>query len=442
MSKDYEKYDVSSSKPEVHAATKDNDKGLFPKAFCKINPAPRGGFFGRIADWINPLVSINSSDGAGTKAALAYMYWKETGDISVWHGVVQDSIVMNLDDILCAGGIAGELHLTSNIDRNTKRIPGEVLAELINGENYFLHTMRLFGININGQCGETADVPDLTPTILINNAMHCRMKKRDVINNGNIAPGQKVVGLASHGQATYEDSYNGGARSNGYTRMRHDLIHPEYRWKYPETYNGGFGMLHIKELKEIMRKNYRIPTALQNDLEKHIENVFVGIGENAYNGTKKLTDLIKVETDEQIPFGKLALSPTRTYAPICRDIYREIGNRKIKGMVHNSGGGMTKVLNYLSRPMTIIKDNLFDMPALFGLIQAETGAQWKGMYEDFNMGCGFEIYVEDEKTAEKIQNIAMRYNVASKIIGEVAHNGSDKPSVIISGVNGTFSYSR
>ncbi|MDR0319185.1 MAG: hypothetical protein LBH81_00385 [Rickettsiales bacterium] len=392
----YSALGVSSSKTEVHAATKNNDKGLFPFAFCKINPCKTFG---------PKYVKISHADGAGTKSSLAYMYWKETGDMSVWHGIVQDSIVMNLDDILCVGGAAGELDLTSNIDRNTFRIPGEVVAELIKGENIFLNKMRGYGIDITGQCGETADVPDLTQTLLVNNTMHCIMRRSAVIDNGNIREGDKIVGLASFGQAEYETEYNGGMRSNGLTLARHGTLDKIYRKLYPETF------------------------------EKKL-------GRKAYRGSAWLSDLVKVETGEKIPVGKLILSPTRTYAPIIAKLHQTPGCVPV-GMVHNSGGGMTKVLNYLSKPLKIVKDNLFDTPALFKMIQSNANVDWQEMYQDFNMGCGMEIYVRSTRTAEKIIEISKSFGVDAKIIGHVSKARVPKPQVeLITKHAGIFRYSR
>ncbi|MCL2737694.1 MAG: phosphoribosylformylglycinamidine cyclo-ligase, partial [Alphaproteobacteria bacterium] len=313
MSSAYKDLGVSAKKEAVHAATKNNDKGLFPNAFCKISPMP----FGVAPEYVR----IAHADGAGTKTALAYMYWKETGDMTVWHGVVQDSIVMNLDDVTCVGGVLGHFSLTSSINRNPFNIPDEVLAALIEGEKIFLSKMQKHGIRMDGQCGETADVPDLTPTLVIDNTLECIMRKEDVIDNGNIGTGDLIVGLASHGRAIYEDSYNGGMRSNGLTLARHGVLSQEYRAKYPETF-------------------------------------YAKLGEKAYRGSKKLTDLITVDGGEQVPVGKLVLSPTRTYAPIVKEILYG-GTQGISGIVHNSGGGMTKCLNYIGPGLAATKYDLF-----------------------------------------------------------------------------------
>ena len=394
----YKELGVSAKKEAVHAATKNNDKGLFPNAFCKVN---------RLTPEIAPgWVRISHADGAGTKTALAYIYWRETGDMSVWHGVVQDSIVMNLDDILCVGGVAGHLSLASSINRNGFRIPDEVVAALINGENIFLDNMRALGVDITGQCGETADVPDLTPTVVIDNTMECLMREEDVINNGDIAATDIIVALQSNGRASYEDAYNGGIRSNGLTLARHGVLSAEYREKYPESFHAG-------------------------------------LGNRAYRGSKKLDDLITVETGEQVTVGRLILSPTRTYAPIIKALLSDgQGRAGISGMVHNSGGGMTKVLNYLNGPLVAVKDDLFDVPPLFRLIQSEANVDWREMYQVFNMGAGMEVYVRDMATAERVIKAAAGFNVAAKIIGRVEKSPGGKPTVQIQTPYGEFEYLR
>lgn len=310
---------------------------------------------------------------------------------------------MNLDDVACVGGLHGYLSLASNIDRNTFRIPGDVVAALINGENEFLKNMRNYNINIIGQCGETADVPDLTPTVLVNNTLHCRMEKKYVIDNGRINKGDLIVGLASFGKAIYEDEYNGGMGSNGLTLARHGVLSSEYREKYPESF-------------------------------------YPGLGEEAYRGNKKLTDLIKVETGEQIPVGKLILSPTRTYAPVLSNL--DVDKKSISGMVHNSGGGQTKVLNYLSETLRIVKDNLFPTPILFKMIQASANVDWQEMYQDFNMGHRFEIYVKDKDTADKIIRTSKSFGVDAQIIGRVEKAQDNKSTLFIHSENGKFNYSR
>ena len=388
---------VSSTKEAVHAATKNNGRGLYPFAFCKINRM-RGD-----KKW----VEIMHADGAGTKTSLAYMYWRETGDMSVWKGVVQDSIVMNLDDVACVGGLTGYISLASNIDRNSFRIPGEVVAALIEGENVFLKKMRKHGVYMIGQCGETADVPDLTKTVVVNNALSCRMREDRVINNGKISVGDYIVGLSSCGQATYEDEYNSGIRSNGLTLARHAVLSEEYRAKYPESY--------------------------------HEE-----LGDKAYRGTKKLTDMVKVETGEEISVGKLLLSPTRTYAPIVRVIHKTGLDKCISGMVHNSGGGMTKVMNYLSKPCAAYKyalpaSPLKEPPAVFDLIRREGDIEWDEMNRTFNMGCGFEIYTPHKVIADKIVALAKTFNVDAAVIGKVepAPDGGKYVSVFVG--NGSYS---
>ncbi len=408
----YKEVGVSSSKEAVHAATKNNSKGLYPYSFCKIEQM-RG-----LPNWANfllkltgnEMVEISHADGAGTKSSLAYIYWREFNDMSVWHGVVQDSIVMNLDDVACVGGMTGQMHLTSNIDRNSFNIPDRVIAELINGENKFLEKMRKFGVdNITGQVGETADVPDLTQTIVINNSLHCTMKRSDVIDNGKIDAGDLIVGLSSYGQSFYEDYYNGGMGSNGLTLGRHGVFSKYYAENYPESYdhhNLGF------------EKAYRGKTILENQID-------IGNGKTVHA-------------------GKLVLSPTRTYAPIIKKIHNAgIGPKEISGMVHCSGGGQTKVLNYLSKPLNIIKDSMFTVPPLFKLIQSETGATWKEMYKDFNMGHRMEIYTKNLAIAQEIIRISTSLGVEAKIIGHVVKNNKDSNrNLRIQSPLGVFEYSK
>ncbi|MDR1361326.1 MAG: hypothetical protein LBJ18_03425 [Rickettsiales bacterium] len=412
-SSNYQDLGVSSKKEAVHNAVKNNSKGLYPYSFCKIEPcasnAPK--IISAIQKIFNlDMVDTIHADGAGTKTALAYIYWKETGDMSVWRNVVQDSIVMNLDDVACIGAMSGNMRLASNIDRNTFNIPAEVIAELINGENLFLAKMREYGItNITGQSGETADVPDLTGTVVVNNTLYAKMRRKDVIDNGRIDAGDYIIGLASDGIAAYENEYNGGMGSNGLTLGRHGVFSKEYAEKYPESYD-----------------------------HHHLE-----AGTKAYRGTKKLDDLIDVKPGLKIPAGKLVLSPTRTYAPIIKAMGKAgIGAGKINGMVHCSGGGQTKVLNYLSKPLLIDKTDMFRVPALFNMIQAESDTDWKEMYQDFNMGHRMEIYVPGCKTAADIIKISEAFGVPAHIVGRVAKGISGNSMVRINSQHGVFSYSR
>jgi phosphoribosylformylglycinamidine cyclo-ligase len=378
---------VSSSKEDVHSAIRDTDKGLFPKAFCKIIP----DITGNDPDYCN----IMHADGAGTKSSLAYIYWKETGDISVWKGIAQDAIVMNLDDLLCAG-TTGNILLSSTIGRNKRLIPGEVIAEIIKGTEEFLAKMRHLGIGIHSTGGETADVGDLVRTIIVDSTVFARMKRQEVINNANIAAGDVIVGFSSSGQATYEDSYNGGMGSNGLTSARHDMLDHFYAGKYAESFDGG------------------IPPEL------------------TYTGNKKLTDPTEIEG---MDVGKMILSPTRTYAPVIKKILDE-HRLHIHGMVHCSGGGQTKVLHFTDK-LHVIKDNLFPVPPLFQLIQSQSGTPWEEMYKVFNMGHRMEIYLPEE-FAESIIAISKEFNVDAKIIGCCAASSSRQLTIISPG--GTFSY--
>jgi phosphoribosylformylglycinamidine cyclo-ligase len=357
---------VSASKEDVHAAIKNIDKGLFPKAFCKIVPDLIAGD----PEWCN----IMHADGAGTKSSLAYLYWKETGDISVWKGIAQDAIVMNLDDLLCAGS-TGPILLSSTIGRNKNQIPGEVITAIIEGTEEFLQKMRSLGIEIYSTGGETADVGDLVRTIIVDSTVTARMKRTDIIRNDRIQPGDVIVGFASYGQASYEDAYNGGMGSNGLTSARHDLLNKIYRDKYPESLDPG------------------IPDNL------------------TYTGPFRVTDPSGIPG---IDIGKLILSPTRTYAPVMLEIltlYRE----NIHGLVHCSGGGQTKVLNFIDN-LKVIKDELFPVPLLFSLIQKHSGTSWQEMFKVFNMGHRFEIYLP-EKFAGEVIKISQKFNVEARIIG-------------------------
>ncbi|MDR2282419.1 MAG: phosphoribosylformylglycinamidine cyclo-ligase [Sphingobacterium sp.] len=386
----YNQRGVSAGKEDVHNAIKNIDKGLYPKAFCKIIP----DILGADENWCN----IMHADGAGTKSSLAYVYWKETGDISVWKGIAQDAIIMNLDDLLCVGAI-DNIILSSTIGRNKNNIPGEVIAEIINGTEEILAELRELGIGIYSTGGETADVGDLVRTIIVDSTVTCRMKREDVISNHNIKGGNVIVGLASYGQATYEKEYNGGMGSNGLTSARHDVFGKYIAEKYAESFD----------------------PAVPYDL--------------VFAGSKVLTDTVKVETGEEITAGKLVLSPTRTYAPVIKvilDKYR----KQIDGMVHCSGGAQTKVLHFVDH-VHVIKDNLFPIPPLFELIQKESNTDWQEMYKVFNMGHRMELYVPEEIAADIIK-ISESFGIPAQIIGRVEE--SDKKQVTINSPYGTFIY--
>jgi phosphoribosylformylglycinamidine cyclo-ligase len=386
----YDQRGVSASKDDVHNAIKNIDKGIFPKAFCKIMPDILTN---------DPLYcNIMHADGAGTKSSLAYTYWKETGDISVWRGIAQDAIIMNLDDLLCVGAIDNIL-LSSTIGRNKNLIPGEVIAAIINGTEEILAELREAGIGIYSTGGETADVGDLVRTIIVDSTVTCRMKRADVISNHNIKPGDVIVGLASYGQAKYEKEYNGGMGSNGLTSARHDVFNKTIAEKYPESYDSA------------------IPYEL------------------IFSGSKNLTDPITIGNDQFVTAGKLVLSPTRTYAPIIKailDNHRE----QIHGMVHCSGGAQTKVLHFID-DLHIIKNNLFPVPPLFKLIQEESKTSWHEMYKVFNMGHRMELYVPKEIAGELI-SISQSFGVDAQIIGHVEH--ADKKQVTIQSELGEFVY--
>lgn len=361
----YNSRGVSASKEDVHNAIKHLDKGIFPKAFCKIIPDYMGGDPG--------YCNIMHADGAGTKSSLAYIYWKETGDISVWKGIAQDAIVMNLDDLLCVGATENIL-LSSTIGRNKHKIPGEVIAAIINGTDELLSTYRDMGISIYPTGGETADVGDLVRTVIVDSTVVCRMKRSDVITNENIAPGDVIVGLSSTGQAVYETAYNGGMGSNGLTSARHDVFSNYMGMKYPESYD--------------------------SDLPKEL----------VYTGSYRVTDLIeKLGVDA----GKLVLSPTRTYAPVIKKILDEYRPR-IHGLIHCSGGAQTKIMNFTD--LTVVKDNLFPTPPLFEIIQQESGTSWAEMYKVFNMGHRMEVYV-DEDLAPEIIAVSQSFGIDARIIG-------------------------
>ena len=374
----YSSRGVSASKEDVHKAIQKLDKGLFPKAFCKIVPDTLTGD--------EDYCIVMHADGAGTKSSLAYAYWKETGDMSVWKGIAQDAIVMNTDDLLCVGATDNIL-LSSTIGRNKKLIPGEVITALIEGTEEFLSTMREYGISIYSTGGETADVGDLVRTVIVDSTVTCRMKRKDVISNDRIQPGDVIVGLASYGQASYEDQYNGGMGSNGLTSARHDVFNKKVAQKYPETYD----------------------TQLDSSV--------------VYSGSKSLTDEIQIpeSNSKSVTAGKLVLSPTRTYAPILKKIL-DLHRDSIHGLVHNSGGGQTKVLHFVNN-LHIIKDNLFPAPPLFKMIQEESKTDWKEMYQVFNMGHRMEVYCDAGLAAEIIQ-ISKSFNVDAQIIGRCeSHEG-------------------
>ena len=379
---------VSAAKEDVHNAIKNIDKGIFPKAFCKIIPDILGGD--------NEYCNIMHADGAGTKSSLAYMYWKETGDINVWKGIAQDAIVMNTDDLLCVGAVDNIL-VSSTIGRNKMLIPGEVISAIINGTDELLADMREMGVGIYPTGGETADVGDLVRTIIVDSTVACRMKKSDVIDNSKIQPGDVIVGLSSSGQATYEKSYNGGMGSNGLTSARHDVFSKYLATKYPESFDNS------------------IPQEL------------------VYSGTKTLTEQIE---GLGIDAGQLVLSPTRTYAPVIRKIL-DAKRNKIHGMIHCTGGAQTKILHFINDNCKIIKDNMFAVPPLFKIIKEESNTDWKEMYQVFNMGHRMEIYVSPED-AEEIIQISKSFNIDAQVIGHVEED--NKPSLTIKSEFGVFNY--
>jgi len=379
---------VSASKEDVHKAIDKIDKGIFPNGFCKIIPDYLGGD----DEWCN----IMHADGAGTKSSLAYIYWKETGDLSVWKGIAQDAIVMNIDDLLCVGATENIL-LSSTIGRNKNLIPGEVISELINGTEEFLQELREMGIGIYSTGGETADVGDLVRTIIVDSTVVARMKRADVISNENIQAGDVIVGLASSGQATYEKEYNGGMGSNGLTSARHDVFSKIFKTKYPESFDA----------------------AIPDDL--------------IYSGNLHLTD--KTEVPE-INAGKLVLSPTRTYAPVIKKILEKY-RKEIHGMIHCSGGAQTKVLNFVNN-LHIVKNNMFPLPPLFKIIQEQSNTPWEEMYKVFNMGHRMEIYVKENFTKDLI-NISKQFNVDAQIIGHCEKSSSGK-SLTIKSEFGNFFY--
>ena len=380
---------VSATKEDVHAAIANVDKGLFPKAFCKVVPDIAGD-----AEWCTCM----HADGAGTKTSLAYMYWKETGDLSVWRGVAQDSVVMNTDDLLCIGCVDNIL-LSSTIGRNKGLIPAEVLSALIGGTEDVLRTLRAAGVGIISTGGETADLGDLVRTVVVDSTIVARMRRSDVIDNSNIRAGDVVVGLASYGQASYESEYNGGMGSNGLTSARHDVFAKTLAVKYPESYDPS------------------VPEAL------------------VYSGKYQLTD---IEPETGVTVGKLVLSPTRTYAPVIKEMLDTVPRADIHGMVHCSGGGQSKVGHFLVDGLRVVKDNLFPVPPLFRLIQSCSGTAWGEMYKVFNCGHRLEVYCTAEH-AQKVIMASEKFGIAARIIGRVeAKDG--KPEVVVTSEHGTFSY--
>ncbi|MDD5781978.1 MAG: AIR synthase-related protein [Muribaculaceae bacterium] len=383
----YDMRGVSASKEDVHNAIKNVDKGLYPKAFCKIIPDILGG---------DPqYCNIMHADGAGTKSSLAYMYWKETGDLGVWKGIAQDALIMNIDDLLCVGATDNIL-LSSTIGRNKLLIPGEVIAAIINGTEELLAELRELGVNIYSTGGETADVGDLVRTIIVDSTVTCRMKRSDVINNANIKGGDVIVGLASSGQATYEREYNGGMGSNGLTSARHDVFAKYLAERYPESYDAN------------------VPDEL------------------VYSGGKHLTDAVD---GSPIDAGKLVLSPTRTYAPVIKRLLDEM-RPKIHGMVHCSGGAQTKIMHFVENKH-VIKDNMFPVPPLFRLIREQSGTDWKEMYKVFNMGHRMEIYLSAED-AQQVIEISKSFGIDARIVGRVEDAPANK--LTISSEFGTFEY--
>lgn len=378
---------VSASKEDVHNAIKNVDKGLYPKAFCKIIPDILGGD--------EEYCNIMHADGAGTKSSLAYAYWKETGDLSVWKGIAQDALIMNIDDLLCVGATDNIL-VSSTIGRNKHIIPGEVIAAIINGTEELLAELRDMGVNVYSTGGETADVGDLVRTIIVDSTVTCRMKRSEVINNANIKGGDVIVGLASYGQATYEKEYNGGMGSNGLTSARHDVFNKSVAEKYPETYDAA------------------VPQEL------------------VYSGSVGLTDNVD---GAPLNAGKLVLSPTRTYAPVIKALLDEMRD-KVHGMVHCSGGAQTKVMHFVENKH-VIKDNLFPVPPLFDLISRESGTDWAEMYKVFNMGHRMEIYLAPED-AQRVIEISESWGIPARVVGRV--EDADKNHLTIISEKGTFEY--
>lgn len=381
---------VSSDKGDVHKAVSFLDKGLFPGAFCKVIPDYLTGD--------SDYCLVMHADGAGTKSSLAYIFWKETGELDVWRGIAQDAIVMNTDDLLCVG-VTDNITLSSTIGRNKGNIPGEVISEIIKGTGDFCDQMKKFGVNIYLTGGETADVGDLVRTIIVDSTVTARIKRSDIIDNKNIKPGNVIVGLSSTGKTTYETTYNGGTGSNGLTSARHDLFSSGYAVKYPESYD--------------------------NSLPSNV----------VYIGSKMLTE---IEPESGLSYGRLLLSPTRTYAPVIKEVFSKV-RHSIDGMVHCSGGGQTKILHFVNN-VSVIKDNLFTVPPLFRAIKEESGVSWKEMYQVFNMGHRMEIYT-DLNSAREIISISSKYDLEAKIIGRV-EEGHGKTSLLIKAGNEEYIYEK
>ena len=380
---------VSASKEDVHKAIKNLDKGLFPKAFCKIVPDFLTGS--------NDHCIVMHADGAGTKSSLAYMYWKETGDLSVWKGIAQDALIMNIDDLICVGATEN-IMLSSTIGRNKNKISGDVISAIINGTQELVDELKKFDVKIHMTGGETADVGDLVRTIIVDSTVLARIKKEEIIDNSKISGGNVIVGLASFGKSSYETNYNSGMGSNGLTSARHDIFSKVLAEKYPESYD--------------------------NDIADEL----------VYSGTKKLTEKL---TEMNIDAGKFVLSPTRTYAPVIKKIIRSIGNKNINGIIHCSGGAQTKILHFINDNLHVIKDNMFDVPFLFRMIQKESNTDWAEMYKVFNCGHRMELYVEPD-FADEIINISNSFNIDAKIIGKVVN--SDEKKLTIKSEFGEFNY--
>ena len=400
---------VSAAKEDVHNAIKNIDKGIFPQAFCKIIPDILGGD----PEYCN----IMHADGAGTKSSLAYMYWKETGDLSVWKGIAQDALIMNTDDLLCVGAVDNIL-VSSTIGRNKMLIPGEVISAIINGTDELMQELREMGIGIYGTGGETADVGDLVRTIIVDSTVTCRMKRSDVINNANIRPGDVIVGLSSCGQATYDKEYNGGMGSNGLTSARHDVFCKELAERYPESYDHNVP----EELVYSGRYNLNSKFKIQNSKLQ---------GE----GPKAQPNLNSEFNNFEMSVGRLVLSPTRTYAPVVKKMLDEM-RPKIHGMVHCTGGAQTKVLHFVGDNCRVVKDNMFPIPPLFKIIQECSGTDWAEMYKVFNMGHRLEVYVAP-KDAEKVIAISKSFNIDAQVVGRIEEG---KKSLLIKSEYGEFEY--
>ena len=388
MSNRYSQRGVSAQKEDVHLAIKNIDKGLYPKAFCKIIPD--------VITSSDDHALVMHADGAGTKSSLAYMYWKETGDLSVWRGIAQDALIMNIDDLLCVG-VTENILLSSTIGRNKNHIPGEVIQALIEGTEALLEDLRQWGVTIHSTGGETADVGDLVRTIIVDSTVTARVAKKQIIDNANIQAGDVIIGLSSSGKATYEKEYNGGMGSNGLTSARHDVFSKALAKKYPESFDP------------------EVPSDL------------------IYSGSRSLTELLE---GVSLDIGKLVLSPTRTYAPIIQRIFKEIGRAQIHGMVHCSGGAQTKILHFIDQ-LHIIKDNLFEVPPLFDLIQKESGTAPREMYQVFNMGHRMELYV-NPAVAEQIINISHAFNVEAQVVGRV--EAASEKKLTLESSYGIFTY--